>query len=39
MERMANKKFKDGKEFMRYARESNGIDQNFVELVFKVYGS
>jgi hypothetical protein len=39
MERIAAKKFKDAKEFMRYVRDTNEIDHHFVELVFKVYGS
>ena len=38
-DRMRAKKFRDAREFMKYARDSTEIDLNFVELVFKVYGS
>lgn len=38
-DRMRDKKFRDAREFMKYARDSTEIDLNFVELVFKVYGS
>jgi hypothetical protein len=39
LDRMKTRKFRDAKEFMRFARDSTEIDLNFVELVFKVYGS
>ena len=38
-DRMRAKKFRDAREFMKYARDSTEIDLNFVELVFKVYES